>query len=252
MGYVYDAPVHYIVLSRKDNTWNLDRIAKFQAILDQIEATEGPGVLVTIGTGDKHFSTGFDLPFWDQSYDNMKQCLLQMQEVMARMLEFPMPTLCVFNGNAIAGGYIFGLCHDHRIMHETNGQIVLTETKLGLAFPYPYMRAVQSKLHPQTVYKIIFGVTIKQPEALKDKLIDETFNSREQLEAQISTFSKEYATVDRAAVQINKQSQFGPTIEVCRSFTFSPSYDSLMRNWYATALKPALKILLKPRPAPKL
>jgi len=34
------------------------------AILDKIEATKGPGVMVTIGTGERHFSSGFDLPYW--------------------------------------------------------------------------------------------------------------------------------------------------------------------------------------------
>ena len=39
-------------------------IRNFRAILDKIEASEGPGVVVTIGTGKKHFSTGFDMPTW--------------------------------------------------------------------------------------------------------------------------------------------------------------------------------------------
>ena len=61
IGYVYDAPVHYIVLTRHDNTFNMDFVEKYLAILDKIEASSGPGVMVTIGTGARHFSTGFDL-----------------------------------------------------------------------------------------------------------------------------------------------------------------------------------------------
>ena len=64
MGYVFDAPIHYVVLNRKDNNWNYERIGKYLAILDQIEATKGPGIMVTIGTGKKIFSSGFDLKFW--------------------------------------------------------------------------------------------------------------------------------------------------------------------------------------------
>lgn len=72
ISYIHDAPFHYIVMTRKDNTWNNKRIARYIELLDQIEATKGPGVLVTIGTGPKHFSTGFDLPFWAQGWNNWK------------------------------------------------------------------------------------------------------------------------------------------------------------------------------------
>ena len=65
-----DAPFHYIVLNRPDYTFNLDRVNQYLAILDEIEATKGPGVMVTIGTGKKHFSTGFDLPYWMADYEN--------------------------------------------------------------------------------------------------------------------------------------------------------------------------------------
>ena len=71
IGYVYDEPFHYIVLTRADNTWNLDRTNAYLAVLDKIEASEGPGVMVTIGTGKRHFSSGFDLPFWMSKFENM-------------------------------------------------------------------------------------------------------------------------------------------------------------------------------------
>ena len=72
IGYVFDAPCHYVVFNRKDNTWNVDRINAYLAILDTIEASTGPGLMVSIGTGKKHFSTGFDLPFWAEDYANVK------------------------------------------------------------------------------------------------------------------------------------------------------------------------------------
>ena len=147
MTYVADGPIHYVVFTRQDNTWNNDRITQYLAILDKIEESTGPGVMVSIGTGKKHFSSGFDLPYWMQDYDNMKTSIGRFQEIMARLLEFAMPTMCVFNGSAIAGGYIFGLCHDYRIMHETVGSgICLSELKLGLALPYPYMKVCAAKL----------------------------------------------------------------------------------------------------------
>ena len=127
MTYIYDAPVHYVVFTRKDNTWNPDRIKKYMEILDKIEASKGPGCMVTIGTGSKHFSTGFDLKYWAESADNMRESIGAFNEVMARLLEFPMPTMCIFNGTAWAGGLIWGLCHDTRIMNANVGNVCLSE-----------------------------------------------------------------------------------------------------------------------------
>ena len=69
ISYVRDGPIHYIVMTRKDNTWNMDRVNKYMAILDEIEKTDGPGVMITIGTGPRIFSSGFDLPWWMESYE---------------------------------------------------------------------------------------------------------------------------------------------------------------------------------------
>ena len=70
LAYVADAPFHYIVLNKPEFTFNMDRTNQYIELLDQIEATKGPGVLVTIGLGKRHFCTGFDLPYWMADYDN--------------------------------------------------------------------------------------------------------------------------------------------------------------------------------------
>ena len=90
----------------------------------------------------------------------MKQSLLRNCEVLARLLSFPMPTLAVFNGNAIAGGYLLGMCHDYRLMHATVGSICLSELKLGFAFPDPYLHVTRAKLPSMVCTKVLFGITI--------------------------------------------------------------------------------------------
>jgi enoyl-CoA hydratase/carnithine racemase len=34
IGYVFDAPFHYILLTRNDNTWDVDYINQYLAVLD--------------------------------------------------------------------------------------------------------------------------------------------------------------------------------------------------------------------------
>jgi enoyl-CoA hydratase/carnithine racemase len=93
-------------------------------------------------------------------YNNFRDSIILFQELLARLMEFPLPTMCVYNGTAIAGGYIMGLAHDFRVMHESNGIICLSELKLGLALPPPYMGVVAAKLPARVACKISFAVTI--------------------------------------------------------------------------------------------
>ena len=159
IAYVYDAPIHYVVLTRFDNTWTIERATNYCKVLDQIEASEGPGVMVTVGTGPRHFSTGFDLSNWAKDFNNMRDAIVFMAKVQARLLAFPMPTLTVFNGTAMAGGFLWSLTMDSRIMNANVGSICLSELKLGFALYRPYMLICAAKLRPSVCNKLAMGVT---------------------------------------------------------------------------------------------
>ena len=96
---------------------------KFIKILDEIEGSkEGPGVVVTIGTG-RHFSTGFDMGVWIQEPETYYPGMDVLRVLLDRLIRLSLPSLCIFNGNAMAGGYFLGVCHDMRIMNSKQGKI---------------------------------------------------------------------------------------------------------------------------------
>ena len=53
--------IFFLVLNRENNTFNIPWMKKVISKLDEVERQTGAGVLITIGTGAKLFSTGFDL-----------------------------------------------------------------------------------------------------------------------------------------------------------------------------------------------
>ncbi len=59
-----DGHLHYIVMNQADNKFTIPWLKDFNALLDKVEETKGPGALVTIATGPKIFHTGFDLELW--------------------------------------------------------------------------------------------------------------------------------------------------------------------------------------------
>lgn len=140
LGYVFDAPIHYVVMNNGENVWNLESMDKLEKVYETIEKTTGPGVVVTIGTGTKYFGTGFDLKWWFEDIKtNPVKSIARAQALLNRVLVMNMPTMAVFNGHAFAGGLILGLVHDFRIMtNDPKRAVCLSEINIGLPLPSAY------------------------------------------------------------------------------------------------------------------
>ena len=91
---------------------------------------------MTIGTGKSKFSTGFDLEKWAESSEMIMRSYLQFQGLCSRIIQLPIPTLCVMNGKSLSGGLIFAFAHDFRIMADSpKSYVQLTELMIGLPIP---------------------------------------------------------------------------------------------------------------------
>ena len=65
IGLITDGNIHYMILNKEDYLFNSESIKKVMNCLDKLEnAPAGPACLVTVGTGQRKFSTGFDLAKW--------------------------------------------------------------------------------------------------------------------------------------------------------------------------------------------
>ena len=119
-------------------------------LLDQVEATEGKKVLVTISSG-KVFSAGFNLKeIMQPSLSNISYGILG-QTLFQKILNLNVPTLAVINGHAIAGGLLMALCHDRIIMvNDNKTYLVLNELKNGISFSQPDARIPMELLSPTT------------------------------------------------------------------------------------------------------
>ena len=140
-----------------------------------------------------------------------------------------MPTVCIFNGDAYAGGLIWGLSHDFRIGNSQLSGLCLSELRLGISLPLPYLLVCRAKMSPFVCTKWCLGILCGAQESLKDGVIDETYSSTADLEAKIVAFAERFAQVGamRSAIKTNKQNQFGPTIEACRGLTWTPALHRL-------------------------
>ncbi len=81
IGLIRDGNIFFLVLNRLDNTINPSFINTLDQILDLVANSEGPVVLVTMGTGPKIFSTGFDMTHWKADVINCLETSANMLSV---------------------------------------------------------------------------------------------------------------------------------------------------------------------------
>ena len=118
-------------------------------------------MLVTIGVGSKHFSTGFDMQKWVDEPETFFPVNEMLGVILDRFLRFSLPSLCIFNGNAMAGGYFMGICHDFRTMTVKHGRICLNEVLFGRPLTKPLLAPCKYKLKPSVVHKLHLATMIK-------------------------------------------------------------------------------------------
>jgi len=120
-------------LNQKDTKIDFNFINDFNEALDVVEASEGPAVLVTIGTVGNKFSTGFDLKFWSLDYMHRFSSGPMFSKLLARLMGLPVPTLAVLNGHTFAGAVFLAIAHDYRIMCSTNKTFLsISELNIGI------------------------------------------------------------------------------------------------------------------------
>ena len=208
-----------------DNLFDFDVIKRFHGFIDQIEASTGPAVLVTIGTGDKRFSTGFNLKWWAQDLKNSLVSITKLQELLNRFLTLSIPSLAVINGHAYAGGLILALTHDFRIMAKGPQRLCLSELPAGLPLPPAYTAICKSTMPIQSFRKLQWGEPYDAEEALKDNVINEVYSTQADADKVIKDFAKRLAPMAslRWAVKQNKMKMFRECLEITTKESFDPT-----------------------------
>ena len=72
IGLVREGNIFYLVMnSGKDNTFDVNYINKFSKCLDEVSASQGAAVMITVSATPRIWSTGFKLEFWQASKINI-------------------------------------------------------------------------------------------------------------------------------------------------------------------------------------
>lgn len=133
--------------------------------------------LVLSSISDKFFSIGFDIPeLFKFHRDEFTSFYQAFNQVCLDLFTFPKPTLAAVKGHAVAGGTIFALCCDYRIIAEGHKLMGLNEIKLGVPVPYPADCILRQIVGSRIAREVIESGEFYPAEQLAEYgLVDEVF-----------------------------------------------------------------------------
>ncbi|WP_174613148.1 enoyl-CoA hydratase/isomerase family protein [Virgibacillus ihumii] len=109
--------------------------------------------LVVSAAGDRMFCAGGDLAHLhgDLTTDEAFSALYPMKEVLYDIASFPVPTICLLNGDALGGGCEIATACDFRIARE-HTKFGFVQTKLGITPGWGGGALLYEKVHPNFAY----------------------------------------------------------------------------------------------------
>jgi enoyl-CoA hydratase len=161
----------------KASALDLELLGSLARAVAEVAASDARAVILT-GTGSI-FSAGVDLfRLVDGGAEYGEQFVPALSRTLLELFAFPKPLIVAVNGHAIAGGCIFTLCGDYRVMAAGNGRIGMPELLVGVPFPPSVLETVRFAVPPQHLQMLIYsGRTLSADEALRFGLVDEVVDA---------------------------------------------------------------------------
>ncbi len=148
-----DETVAVIKMNSGENRHNLDFALTFNRVLDEIVEDKDMTAAVLTSTDEKCWCLGIDVEwlmkqFTEQNFDNIKNCMYEMNNVFKKLLLLPIPVIAAINGHAFGNGAILSCACDFRFMRSDRGYFCFPEVDLGIPF-LPGMVAFVRKAMPE-------------------------------------------------------------------------------------------------------
>jgi len=197
-----------------ENRFHPDWLVQVTAALDEVVAAEGPRALVTVATG-KFWSNGLDLEWLSGNTEKFAEYASAVHELLARMLELPVPTVAALQGHTFAAGAMLALAHDFRVMRADRGFFCLPEVDIHIPFTAGMAALIQSRLQPQVAHEAMTtGRRYGGSDALASAIVDATAGDGEVLKV----------AVERAAALAPKAA---PVLGAIKAQMYAPALSAL-------------------------
>ncbi len=191
---------------RVKNSMTDTTLSELRAISDVLAGDRDTWVVILRGQG-RHFSAGVDLgliqSFLDQSEEDGRTGLAQMQQCLDVFEALPKPTIACLQGFVIGGGLVLALCCDFRVASAST-IFSLPEIKLGI----PVLLGTQrlSRIAGIAVAKemILLGERFGADHALAEGLVHRIVPD-EELDTAVAALAEKFLALPPRTVSVAKR-----------------------------------------------
>lgn len=158
----------------KASALDLELVEGLARAVAEVTASDQTRAVILTGTG-YIFSAGVDLfRLVDGGREYAERFVPALSRMLLELFAMPKPLIVAANGHAIAGGCIFTLAGDYRLMAAGNARIGIPELIVGVPFPPSVIEAIRFALPPQHLQMLMYtGRTVTPDDALRFGIIDE-------------------------------------------------------------------------------
>ncbi|MGZ5442185.1 MAG: enoyl-CoA hydratase/isomerase family protein [Thermoanaerobaculia bacterium] len=192
--------------------------------INELTDSDARAVILT-GTGSI-FSAGVDLfRVVDGGSDYVGRFFPALARFVLDLFAFPKPFVVAANGHAIAGGCIFTLCADYRLMAAGTARIGVPELLVGVPFPASVLEVIRYAVPQQHLQMLVYsGRTVVPEEALRLGIIDEVTDD---LTSRAEAVAGQLAALPPRAFQLAKRQLRDKAISRARHFAHELDSEAL-------------------------
>ncbi len=159
----------------KRNSLTPDLLQKLRDSLDGLAGRDDIRAVVLTGTGEKAFSSGFDvasLPARIEEEDAEEPDTNPLEVAVQGIVRYPYPVIAMINGHAFGAGCELALSCDLRVAAD-DIRMGLPPAKLGLIYPLNGMLRIVQRSGLQAARELFFTGRILEPARIRElRLVD--------------------------------------------------------------------------------
>ncbi len=242
----YHGHVGVLILQRGvTNPFNLELVRAIQEQLQLLRDKPEVRSIVITGSNHKFFSIGFDIPeLFELDRDGFREYYQAYNRMSLDLYTLPKPTVAAITGHAIAGGTIFALCCDYRIIAGGRKLMGLNEIKLGVPVPYPGDCVLRQLVGDRVARNVMESGDFYEPETLYDiGMVDQVLELDEVLPAALK-FAETMGAFSGEAYQVIKRNRV-EMVEARIREQLEEKERIFIDCWYSESTRAQLKEAMK-------
>jgi enoyl-CoA hydratase/carnithine racemase len=197
-----------------ENRFQQASVARWHAVVDELEAVDGPLAVVVVGDG-RFFSNGLDLEGFAAGPDGAGAVVQDVERLFGRFLVLPAYTAFALNGHTFAGGAMLACCGDVRVMRDDRGYWCLPEADLGMPVSDGMLAVVTARLTIATAAEALnTGRRYTAADALAAGIVEHTAPEAEVLDRAVALATAQVAK-DRRVIAQHKRMLFADAARRC-------------------------------------